>query len=182
MLLEKKELTKLIKSAEKILNEKIEKVKFFSISTITNEIDNIQLSYENEDYTFFADIADDIIFKNTTEEYRDDFSSHEHNENILELAKLITQDYIIKLKILIKNNYFVLDNEQKTFEQIENIKLIKEKEYLTSDEISLIYQIKKDKLLELRTKKMLPYFQIEDNSKVLFKKKDIEEFMKKYTF
>ena len=103
MLLEKKELTKLRKSAEKTLNEKIEKVKFFSISTITNEIDNIQLSYENEDYTFFADIADDIIFKNATEEYRDDFSSHEHNENVLELAKLITQDYIIKLKILIKN-------------------------------------------------------------------------------
>ena len=182
MLLEKKELTKLIKSAEKILNEKIEKVKFFSISTITNEIDNIQLSYENEDYTFFADIADDIIFKNTTEEYRDDFSSHEHNENILELAKLITQDYIIKLKILIENNYFVLDNEQKTFEQIENIKLIKEKEYLTQEEVSLIYQIKKDKLLELRTKKMLKYFQVENNSKVLFKKNDIEEFMKKYTF
>ena len=63
-----------------------------------------------------------------------------------------------------------------------NIKNIKEKEYLTSEEISLLYQIKKDKLLELRTKKMLPYFQIEDNSKVLFKKKDIEEFMKKYTF
>ncbi len=182
MLLEKKELTKLRKSAEKTLNEKIEKVKFFSINTITNEIDNIQLAYENEDYTLFADIADDIIFKNATEEYRDDFSSHEHNENVLELAKLITQDYIIKLKILIKNNYFVLDNEQKTFEQIENIKLIKEKEYLTSDEISLIYQIKKDKLLQFRTSKMLPYFQIEDNSKVLFKKKDIEEFMKKYTF
>ena len=71
---------------------------------------------------------------------------------------------------------------KKTFEQIENIKLIKEKEYLTSDEISLIYQIKKDKLLQFRTSKMLPYFQIEDNSKVLFKKKDIEEFMKKYTF
>ena len=69
MLLEKKELTKLIKSAEKILNEKIEKVKFFSISTITNEIDNIQLSYENEDYTFFDDIADDFIFKNITEIY-----------------------------------------------------------------------------------------------------------------
>ncbi len=104
MLLEKKELTKLRKSAEKTLNEKIEKVKFFSINTITNEIDNIQLAYENEDYTLFADIADDIIFKNATEEYRDDFSSHEHNENVLELAKIITQDYIIKLKILIKNN------------------------------------------------------------------------------
>ena len=88
--------------------------------------------------------------------------------------------YIIRL--LIKNNYFILDSEQKTFAQIEDIKNIKEKEYLTSDEISLLYQIKKDKLLELRTKKMLPYFQIEDNSKVLFKKKDIEEFMKKYTF
>ena len=98
MLLEKKELTKLRKSAEKKLNEKIEEVKFFSINTITNEIDNIQLSYENEDYTFFADLADSIIFENISEEYRDDFSSEDHNENVLELAKLITQDYIIKLK------------------------------------------------------------------------------------
>ena len=177
-----KELTKLRKSAEKKLNEKIEEVKFFSINTITNEIDNIQLSYENEDYTFFADIADDIIFSNASDEYKDDFSTHEHHENVLELAKLITQDYIVKLKILIQNNYFILDSEQKTFDQIENIKNIKEKEYLTSEEISLLYQIKKDKLLELRTKKMLKYFQVEDNSKVLFKKNDIEEFMKKYTF
>ena len=109
MLLEKKELTKLRKSAEKKLNEKIEKIKFFSINTITNEIDNIQLSYENEDYTFFANIADDIIFSNASDEYKDDFSTHEHNENILELAKLITQDYIVKLKILIQNNYLILD-------------------------------------------------------------------------
>ena len=182
MLLEKKELTKLRKSAEKKLNEKIEEVKFFSINTITNEIDNIQLSYENEDYTFFANIADDIIFSNASDEYKDDFSTHEHHENVLELAKLITQDYIVKLKILIQNNYFILDSEQKTFDQIENIKNIKEKEYLTSDEISLLYQIKKDKLLELRTKKMLPYFQLGENTKVLFKKNDIDEFMKKYTF
>ena len=182
MLLEKKELTKLRKSAEKKLNEKIEKIKFFSINTITNEIDNIQLSYENEDYTFFADIADDIIFSNASDEYKDDFSTHEHNENVLELAKLITQDYIVKLKILIQNNYLILDSEKNTLEQIEKIKLTKEKEYLTQEEVSSIYQLKKDKLLELRTKKMLPYFQIEDNSKVLFKKKDIEEFMKKYTF
>ena len=182
MLLEKKELTKLRKSAEKKLNEKIEKIKFFSINTITNEIDNIQLSYENEDYTFFADIADDIIFSNASDEYKDDFSTHEHNENVLELAKLITQDYIVKLKILIQNNYLILDSEKNTLEQIEKIKLTKEKEYLTQEEVSSIYQLKKDKLLELRTAKMLPYFQIEDNSKVLFKKKDIEEFMKKYTF
>ena len=182
MLLEKKELTKLRKSAEKTLNEKIEKVKFFSINTITNEIDNIQLSYENEDYTFFANIADDIIFSNASDEYKDDFSTHEHNENVLELAKLITQDYIVKLKILIQNNYLILDSEKNTLEQIEKIKLTKEKEYLTQEEVSSIYQLKKDKLLELRTAKMLPYFQIEDNSKVLFKKKDIEEFMKKYTF
>ncbi len=182
MLLGKQELTKLRKYSEKILNEKIEKVKFFSINTITNEIDNIQLSYENEDYTFFADIADDIIFSNASDEYKDDFSTHEHHENVLELAKLITQDYIVKLKILIKNNYLILDSEKNTLEQIENIKLTKEKEYLTQEEVSSIYQLKKDKLLELRTKKMLPYFQIEDNSKVLFKKKDIEEFMKKYTF
>lgn len=182
MLLEKKELTKLRKSAEKKLNEKIEKIKFFSINTITNEIDNIQLSYENEDYTFFANIADDIIFSNASDEYKDDFSTHEHNENVLELAKLITQDYIVKLKILIQNNYLILDSEKNTLKQIEKIKLTKEKEYLTQEEVSSIYQLKKDKLLELRTAKMLPYFQIEDNSKVLFKKKDIEEFMKKYTF
>ena len=110
------------------------------------------------------------------------FYTHEHNENVLELAKLITQDYIIKLKILIKNNYLVLDSEKNTFEQIESIKLIKEKECLTSEEVSLIYQIKKDKLLELRTKKILPYFQMEDNGKVLFYKNDIEKFIKKYTF
>lgn len=171
MLLEKKELTKLRKSAEKKLNEKIEKIKFFSINTITNEIDNIQLSYENEDYTFFANIADDIIFSNASDEYKDDFSTHEHNENVLELAKLITQDYIVKLKILIQNNYLILDSEKNTLEQIEKIKLTKEKEYLTQEEVSSIYQLKKDKLLELRTAKMLPYFQIEDNSKVLFKKK-----------
>ena len=182
MLLDKKELTKLKKYAEKELNNKIEKVKFFSLNTITNEIDKIQESYENEDYTFFADLADSIIFENISEEYRDDFSSEDHNENVLELAKLITQDYIIKLKILIKNNYVVLDSEKNTFEQIESIKLIKEKKYLTSEEVSLIYQIKKDKLLELRTKKILPYFQMEDNGKVLFNKNDIEKLMREYTF
>ena len=117
MLLEKKELTKLRKSAEKKLNEKIEKIKFFSINTITNEIDNIQLSYENEDYTFFANIADDIIFSNASDEYKDDFSTHEHNENVLELAKLITQDYIVKLKILIQNNYLILDSEKSSAAQ-----------------------------------------------------------------
>ena len=124
MLLDKKELTKLKKYAEKELNNKIEKVKFFSLNTITNEIDKIQVSYENEDYTFFADLADSIICENISEQYRDDFSSEDHNENVLELAKLITQDYIIKLKILIKNNYLVLDSEKNTFEQIESIKLI----------------------------------------------------------
>ena len=182
MILDKKEIAKLRKSAEKTLDEIIEKVKFFSIDTIKNEIDKIKLTYENEDYTFFADIADDIIFKNATEEYKEDFYSHKHNENVLELAKLITQDYIIKLNILKNNNDSILDSEQKTFDQIENIKNIKEKEYLTQEEVSLLYQLKKDKLLELRTKKMLKYFQVEDNSKVLFKKNDIEEFMKKYTF
>jgi len=45
-----------------------------------------------------------------------------------------------------------------------------------------LYQIKKDKLLEIRTKKLLKYFQLEDNGKVLFAKKDVEEFMKTYTF
>ena len=38
MILDKKEIAKLRKSAEKKLNEKIEKIKFFSINTITNEI------------------------------------------------------------------------------------------------------------------------------------------------
>ncbi|WP_323593843.1 helix-turn-helix domain-containing protein [Aliarcobacter butzleri] len=129
----------------------------------------------------FADLCDDVIFENV-ENYKENYSSENHIINIENLAKLVFENYIIKLRFLLKNNFLILDNEKNIFENVEKLKLMKEKEYLTSEEVSTLYQIKKDKLLDLRTKKKLKYFQEEENGKVLFAKKDVEEFMKNNTF
>ncbi len=142
--------------------------------------DDIQNQYENEDYSCFTDLADDII-SNKKNKYKE-FSSTDHFKNIFLLSKTMMEDYIHNLNSLIKDeskNIAVLTNKN---DEIEKMKLMKEKEFLTSEEVTTIYQIKKDKLLELRTKKLLKYFQLGDNGKVLFKKEDVDEFMKKNTF
>lgn len=181
MILDSKEINKLVKFTNKFIDEKVESFKFLSNDVIENELKNIQIDFQHQNYTLFTDLVDDVIFENV-ENYSENYLSENHIVNIENLAKLVFENYIIKLRFLLKNNSLILDNEKNIFENVEKLKLIKEKEYLTGEEVSTLYQIKKDKLLDLRTKKKLKYFQEEENGKVLFSKKDIEEFMKNNTF
>ncbi|WP_152057723.1 helix-turn-helix domain-containing protein [Aliarcobacter butzleri] len=181
MILDSKEINKLVKFTNKFINEKVENFKFLSNDVIENELENIQVDLQHQNYTLFSDLVDDVIFENV-ENYSENYLSENHIVNIENLAKLVFENYISKLRFLINNTSLILDNEKNIFENVEKLKLIKEKEYLTGEEVSELYQIKKDKLLEIRTKKLLKYFQLEDNGKVLFAKKDVEEFMKTYTF
>ncbi|MCT7581747.1 helix-turn-helix domain-containing protein [Aliarcobacter butzleri] len=181
MILNDKEINKLLKFTNKFVDEKLESFKFLSNGVIESELKNIQIDFQHQNFTLFADLVDDVIFKNV-ENYSENYLSENHIVNIENLAKLVFENYISKLKFLKNNTSLILDNEKNIFENVEKLKLMKEKEYLTSEEVSELYQIKKDKLLEIRTKKLLKYFQLEDNGKVLFAKKDVEEFMKTYTF
>lgn len=180
MLLTKNELDILLKKFPDTFNSTLDEIKCYSQDKLKKTLDDIQNQYENEDYSCFADLADDII-SNKKNKYKE-FSSTDHFKNIFLLSKIMMEDYIHNLNSLIKDeskNIAVLTNKN---DEIEKIKLMKEKEFLTSEEVTAIYQIKKDKLLELRTKKLLKYFQLGDNGKVLFKKEDVDEFMKKNTF
>ena len=181
MILNDKEINKLLKFTNKFIDEKLESFKFLSNGVIESELKNIQVDFQHQNFTLFADLVDDVIFKNV-ENYSENYLSENHIINIENLAKLVFENYISKLRFLINNTSLVLDNEKNIFENVEKLKLMKEKEYLTSEEVSTLYQIKKDKLLDLRTKKKLKYFQEEENGKVFFAKKDIEEFMKNNTF
>ncbi|MFY4796232.1 helix-turn-helix domain-containing protein [Aliarcobacter butzleri] len=181
MILNDKEINKLLKFTNKFVDEKVESFKFLSNDVIENELKNIQIDFQHQNYTLFTDLVDDVIFENI-ENYKENYSSENHIINIENLAKLVFENYISKLRFLINNTSLVLASEKNIFENVEKLKLMKEKEYLTSEEVSTLYQIKKDKLLDLRTKKKLKYFQEEENGKVLFSKKDIEEFMKNNTF
>ena len=71
--------------------------------------------------------------------------------------------------------------DEKIAEELLRIKIIKEKEFITMDELEEIFGLKKDKVLELRTNKELKYFQMGDKEKVLFKIEDVRKFMNKYT-
>ena len=181
MILDSKEINKLVKFTNKFIDEKLESFKFLSNGVIESELKNIQVDFQHQNFTLFADLVDDVIFK-YVENYSENYLSENHIINIENLAKLVFENYISKLKFLKNNTSLILDNEKNIFENVEKLKLMKEKEYLTSEEVSTLYQIKKDKLLDLRTKKKLKYFQEEENGKVLFAKKDIEEFMKNNTF
>lgn len=181
MILNDKEINKLLKFTNKFIDEKLESFKFLSNDVIESELKNIQVDFQHQNFTLFADLVDDVIFKNV-ENYSENYLSENHIINIENLAKLVFENYISKLKFLKNNTSLILDNEKNIFENVEKLKLMKEKEYLTSEEVSTLYQIKKDKLLDLRTKKKLKYFQEEENGKVLFAKKDVEEFMKNNTF
>ena len=181
MILNDKEINKLLKFTNKFIDEKVESFKFLSNDIIENELKNIQVDLQHQNYTLFADLCDDVIFENVGN-YSENYLSENHIINIENLAKLVFENYISKLRFLINNTSLVLASEKNIFENVEKLKLMKEKEYLTSEEVSTLYQIKKDKLLDLRTKKKLKYFQEEENGKVLFAKKDVEEFMKNNTF
>ncbi|MGJ0357341.1 helix-turn-helix domain-containing protein [Aliarcobacter butzleri] len=183
MLLEEKIFINLYnKYAKKDLNSKLAVIKFYSIDTLTQELKNIQVSYENKDYSYFSDLADDIICNNLNCDYKEYLSSSNHFNNIEAFAKIIFENYIQELKKLINNKTENIDNHNNSDDKLENIKIVKEKEYLTTDEVSLLFQLKKDKLLELRNNKKIKYFQDGDNTKVLFNKKDIENYMNKNTF
>lgn len=182
MLLTKNELDILLKKFPDTFNSTLDEIKCYSQDKLRKTLVDIQNQYENEDYSCFADLADDIISNKKNNKYQRDVSGPDHLKNIFLFSKIMMEDYIHNLNSLIKDeskNIAVLTNKN---DEIEKIKLMKEKEFLTSEEVTAIYQIKKDKLLELRTKKLLKYFQLGDNGKVLFKKEDVDEFMKKNTF
>ena len=182
MVLTKKELDILFKKFKSVSNPKFEDIKYYSKDKLKEILEDVQINYVHENYRYFSDEADDIIRENADDEYKEYLTNLAHINNIFSLSKMITEYYITILNKLINNESINIEDKISDNDEIVKIKQIKEKAFLTTEEVSTIYQIKKDKLLELRTKKLLKYFQLEENGKVLFKKEDVDEFMKKNTF
>lgn len=114
-------------------------------------------------------------------------NSDEEIEELIEKNIRIVALKLVKflLEILCEIKYSKLNNEninENINEKIEDELLkIKEKEYITQEELEEIFWLKKDKVLELRANKELKYFQMADKEKVLFKIEDVRKFMNKYT-
>ena len=120
----------------------------------------------------------------------DEFIANNSDEKIEELIEKNIRIVALKLvkfllEILCEIKYSKLNNEninENINEKIEDELLkIKEKEYITQEELEEIFWLKKDKVLELRANKELKYFQMADKEKVLFKIEDVRKFMNKYT-
>ncbi len=149
------------------------------ISEIENEISYLQkntILISDEHLAIVTNNFDEFIANNSDEEI----------ENLIEENVEIVALKLVKflLEILCEIKYSKLNNEsinEKTENELLKIKKIKEKEYITQEELEEIFGLKKDKILELRTKKELKYFQIADKEKVLFKMEDVKKFMNKYT-
>ena len=134
-------------------------------------------------------IAINDQFLDITTNYFDEFIANNSDEEIEELINENIEIVALKLvkfllEILCEVKYSRLNNEsidEKITNELLKIKKIKEKEYITQEELEEIFGLKKDKVLELRTKKELKYFQMADKEKVLFKMEDVKKFMNKYT-
>lgn len=149
----------------------------------TSEIEK-EISYLQENTILISDEHLSIVVNNF-----DEFIANNSDE---EIEKLINENIeIVALKlvkflleILCEVKYSRSNNEsidEKITNELLKIKKIKEKEYITQEELEEIFGLKKDKVLELRTKKELKYFQMADKEKVLFKMEDVKKFMNKYT-
>jgi hypothetical protein len=155
---------------------------------INNEVEDIEclVNYLNNPYN---DIKTDdealevvmYLFNNYLAEIDNEETDNLVDENIeavtYKLVKLL-------LEVLEEIRYSKLNNEnidKHILEEVLKIKRLKEKEYISQEELELIFGLKKDKVLELRTKKELKYFQMGDKEKVLFKLEDVRKFMNKYT-
>lgn len=110
-------------------------------------------------------------------------NSDEEIEELIEKNIRIVALKLVKflLEILCEIKYSKLNNENINEKIEDELLKIKEKEYITQEELEEIFWLKKDKVLELRANKELKYFQMADKEKVLFKIEDVRKFMNKYT-
>ena len=110
-------------------------------------------------------------------------NSDEKIEELIEKNIEIVALKLVKfhLEILCEIKYSKLNNENINEKIEDELLKIKEKEYITQEELEEIFGLKKDKVLELRANKELNYFQMADKEKVLFKIEDVRKFMNKYT-
>lgn len=155
---------------------------------INNEVEDIEylVNYLNNPHNDIK-TEDEVLevvmylFNNYLAEIDDEETDNLVDENI----KIITYKLVkLLLEVLEEIRYSKLNNEnidKYIIEEVLKIKKLKEKEYISQEELELIFGLKKDKVLELRTKKELKYFQMGDKEKVLFKLEDVRKFMNKYT-
>ena len=110
-------------------------------------------------------------------------NSDEEIEELIEKNIRIVALKLVKflLEILCEIKYSKLNNENINEKIEDELLKIKEKEYITQEELEEIFWLKNDKVLELRANKELKYFQMADKEKVLFKIEDVRKFMNKYT-
>lgn len=178
---------KTIKDLEKLLSKFKNNYKNrILIRYIHDEIDEIEkeISYLQKNTILINDEHLAIVTN-----YFDEFIANNSDEEIEKLIDENIETVALKLvkfllEILCEVKYSKLNNEsidEKIAEELLRIKIIKEKEFITMDELEEIFGLKKDKVLELRTNKELKYFQMGDKEKVLFKIEDVRKFMNKYT-
>lgn len=178
---------KTIKDLEKLLSKFKNSYKnHIFIRYIHDEIDEIEkeISYLQENTISIDDQHLAIVTNNF-----DEFIANNSDEEIEELIEKNIEIVALKLvkfllEILCEIKYSKLNNEsinEKIEDELLKIKKIKEKEYITQEELEEIFGLKKDKVLELRANKELKYFQMADKEKVLFKIEDVRKFMNKYT-
>lgn len=178
---------KTIKDLEKLLSKFKNNYKNrILIRYIHDEIDEIEkeISYLQKNTILINDEHLAIVTNNF-----DEFIANNSDEEIENLIEENIETVALKLvkfllEILCEINYSKLNNEsinEKITDELLKIKKIKEKEYITQEELEEIFGLKKDKVLELRANKELKYFQMADKEKVLFKIEDVRKFMNKYT-
>ena len=178
---------KTIKDLEKLLSKfKSNYKNRILIRYIHDEIDEIEkeIQYLQKNTILINDEHLAIVTN-----YFDEFIANNSDEEIEKLIDENIETVALKLvkfllEILCEVKYSKLNNtsiDEKIAEELLRIKIIKEKEFITMDELEEIFGLKKDKVLELRTNKELKYFQMGDKEKVLFKIEDVRKFMNKYT-
>ena len=167
---------KTIKDLEKLLSKFKNNYKNrILIRYIHDEIDEIEkeISYLQKNTILINDEHLAIVTNNF-----DEFIANNSDEEIENLIEENIETIALKLvkfllEILCEVKYSKLNNtniDEKIAEELLRIKIIKEKEFITMDELEEIFGLKKDKVLELRTNKELKYFQMGDKEKVLFNK------------
>ena len=176
----KKDLEKLLsKFKDRYKNKIIIRYIHDDVTQIENKI-----SYLQSNTIYIDDQQLDIVTN-----YFDEFIANNSDEEIENLIEENIETIALKLvkfllEILCEVKYSKLNNtsiDEKIAEELLKVKKIKEKEFITMDELEEIFGLKKDKVLELRTNKELKYFQMGDKEKVLFKIEDVRKFMNKYT-
>lgn len=159
---------------------------------------NILIRYTHDDIeeiqqliTYFQDnkvSLDDEnmeILSNIFEEFIADIEDEEIHKLIDDNIEEVTYKLEKFMLEILSEILFTKQNneniEKKIVDEVLKIRKIKEREYITQEELEEIFRLKKDKILELRVKKELKYFQMGDKEKVLFKLEDVRKFMNKYT-